>query len=224
MTTISSLAFSKIKPNSNVSLGGGSNVFNLAKEIERHTEYKLHLYSPSTLTIMKCKSVGLFVKTIQEATTIDLAFDGCDSVDYDLNALKSNGGIHYFEKIAAQKSKEYVLLLPKKRLTPTLSNKIQLCLEVTPDSAGQIIKICHKMNLQATIRKGRAIADLVYTKNGNLLLDIFSSSWAEIDQINQKLINQNGVVASSYFKNLVTNLITGNEDEDAVEIKKGDLK
>ena len=32
----------------------------------------------------------------------DLAFDGCDSIDQNFNALKSGGGIHLFEKIAAE--------------------------------------------------------------------------------------------------------------------------
>ncbi len=41
--TISSLAFSKIKPHMTVSLGGGHNVFNLAQEIANHNEIDLTL-------------------------------------------------------------------------------------------------------------------------------------------------------------------------------------
>lgn len=223
MTTISSLAFSKIEPNSIVSLGGGSNVFNLVKEIATHPEYNLNLYSPSELTIIKCKELGLQVKPIQEVDEIDIAFDGCDSVNYQLNALKSKGGIHYFEKLAAQKSGQYILLLPKKRIVPTLSNKIQLCSEVAFDSRIQILNLCKKMNLKAEIRLDQAISDYAYTKNGNLLIDVYSQDWKNISDIDQILCSQNGILSTSYFKNLVTSLITM-QDDNAIEIKKGDLK
>lgn len=223
MSTISSLAFSKIKPNSTISLGGGSNVFNLAKEIAKHPEYNLTIYSPSELTILNCQKLGLRVYPIQQAASIDVAFDGCDSVDYNLNALKSNGGIHYFEKIAAQKSKQYILLLPMARITRQLSNQVQLCLEVIPESSNSILSLTKKMNLKATIRQGSAVASLAYTKNGNQLIDIYNKSWEDIDNINQELLIQDGVVSSSYFHNLVTSLIT-QEDNQAIEIKKGDLK
>lgn len=92
--TISSLAFSKIKPHMTVSLGGGPNVFNLAQEIAHHNEIDLTLCSPSELTRLNCQKLGLKVVNLNQISHIDLAFDGCDSVDYNFNALKSNGGIH----------------------------------------------------------------------------------------------------------------------------------
>lgn len=56
ISTISSLAFSKIKPNMTVSLGGGHNVFNLAQEIAHHNEIDLILCSPSEITRLNCQN------------------------------------------------------------------------------------------------------------------------------------------------------------------------
>ncbi|MDK7085515.1 hypothetical protein QP360_06770, partial [Gardnerella leopoldii] len=56
---------------------------------------------------------------------------------------------------------------------------------------------------------------------GQLLIDIYpSNSWLDIEQLNDFLLKQNGVVSSSYFKNLVTSIITESNNK-AIEIKKG---
>lgn len=74
------------------------------------------------------------------------------------------------------------------------------------------------------IRQGNEVASLARSPQGNLLVDAFSSTWDDIDTIVSRLNNQNGVVATSYFQNVVTSLITTNKNNDAIEIKKGDLK
>ena len=103
MSIISKKALSKIKPNMTVSLGGGSNVLNLAKDLNNARIPGLRLYSPSEITKFQGKQLGLDILTLNDnMPKFDLAFDGCDSVDRNFNALKSGGGIHLFEKIAAE--------------------------------------------------------------------------------------------------------------------------
>lgn len=100
MSLISQKALSKIKPNMSISLGGGSNVLNLAKDLCQAHISNLTLYSPSEITQAKCKQFGLKVLPfIENSPHLDLAFDGCDSIDKNFNALKSGGGIHLFEKL-----------------------------------------------------------------------------------------------------------------------------
>lgn len=222
--TISSLAFSKIKPHMTVSLGGGPNVFNLAQEIAHHNEIDLTLCSPSELTRLNCQKLGLKVVNLNQISHIDLAFDGCDSVDYNFNALKSNGGIHLYEKLASQISDEYVLLVPPERITKELTNKVQLCIEVAPPCLSQILQTCKNLHLQAQVREDKTIASLAYTSLGNLLIDAYVENWKDILSINTQLSKQNGVVSTSYFHNLVTSLITTDVKDNAIEIKKGDLK
>lgn len=222
--TISSLAFSKIKPHMTVSLGGSHNVFNLAQEIAHHNEIDLILCSPSEITRLNCQKLGLKVVNLNQISHIDLAFDGCDSVDYNFNALKSNGGIHLYEKLASQISDKYVLLVPRKRITKELTNKVQLCIEVAPPCLSQILQTCKNLNLQAQVREDKTIASLAYTSLGNLLIDAYAKNWKDILSINTQLSKQNGVVSTSYFHNLVTSLITTDVKDNAIEIKKGDLK
>lgn len=223
INNISKLAISKIKTGMTISLGGGHNVINLAEELHQSSITNITLCSPSELTRMNCKMLGMNVHPLDEIKRIDLAFDGCDSVDYQLNALKSGGGIHLFEKIAAQMSKEYILLVPEKRVQKELSSKVPLCIEVAEPAIKQVLNKCPNLKLQANIRLDQKVAALARSPEGNLLIDAFAKNWREIDQINQKICNTNGVVATSYFKNLATSLITTNTQDKAIEIKKGDL-
>ncbi len=182
ITTISELALSKIKNGMTVSLGGDHNVFNLTQAI-RHAQLDIRLCSPSELTRLNCQAIGLQVDSLETIDHIDLAFDGCDSVDYHFNALKSGGGRHLYEKIAAQMSDEYVLLLPAERIQKELSNKVPLCIEIAPPIVKQVIKTGESMDLKMEIRQGTKVAALARSTQGNLLVDAFSSTWNDIDKI-----------------------------------------
>lgn len=66
MSIISKKALSKIKPNMTISLGGGSNVLNLAKDLSNANIPNLHFYSPSEITQMQCKKLGLAVLALND--------------------------------------------------------------------------------------------------------------------------------------------------------------
>lgn len=74
------------------------------------------------------------------------------------------------------------------------------------------------------MREDTTIASLAYTSLGNLLIDAYAENWKDILSINTQLSKQNGIVSTSYFHNLVTSLITTDVKDNAIEIKKGDLK
>ena len=92
-----------------IGLGGGSTVALLIQEIQKSGR-SIQAVTPSHDTLSLCIRHQIPVLPLEMTDTIDIAFDGCDELDADLNALKSCGGIHTREKIAACMAKEYVLL------------------------------------------------------------------------------------------------------------------
>ncbi|GHV98413.1 ribose-5-phosphate isomerase [Lactobacillus nasalidis] len=213
MTLVSDFALTKIQPGAKVSLGGGSNVADLTRALASRTD--LDLYSPSAATRDLGTELGLAIKPAEEADPVDLAFDGADSVDYSLRALKSKGGIHLFEKVAAQEAAEYILLLPAGRLRPELDPEIQLCLEVAEPAIKQVRTFAGDLGLKADLRKEKSLL-------GNSLLDLYAANWDNILELNRQLVAFNGVLSSSLFDKEVTSVITV-QDGKAVEIHKGDL-
>lgn len=220
LSIISSTAIKLIQPGMTLSLGGGSNVATLAQELKASDlASTIKLYSPSELTLRLGQSMGLIIKPIPQATIIDLAFDGCDSVDSQLNALKSGGGIHLFEKIAAQKAKDYYLLAPKNKISPKLNPQIPLCLEVVEPCLDLVLQQVNNLGLSAQIRQDQTVAALARTPLGNLLVDVTANDWDNIIEIEHSLISLNGVISSSLFTNLVTGVIS--EDHGTGIIFKG---
>ena len=222
INSISDLVLTKIKPGMTISLGGGSNVFNLAKAIAK-SNLDITLCSPSEITCLRGKDLGLNIQTLDNINHIDLAFDGCDSVDYRFNALKSMGGIHLFEKIAAQMADEFVFLLPYERIKKELDAKIPLCLEVAPPCAKQVQAYLESLQLNNQIRQDSTVAAYSRSPLGNYLIDIHNENWHDIAKLNAQICRQNGVISSSLFEGLVTSLITKKDDE-IIELKKGELQ
>lgn len=78
MPIISKKALSKIKPNMIISLGGGSNILNLTKDLSTAQIPNLHFYLPSEITRMQCKKLCLSVLPLNDTMSkFYLAFDGC---------------------------------------------------------------------------------------------------------------------------------------------------
>lgn len=215
-------ALSLIKPQMSISLGGGSNVAKLASAIVSQSHLNLTICTPSEATKKYCESLGLAITNTDEISHIDLAFDGCDSLDTNLNALKSNGGIHLFEKINAELADEYIILAPFQRVTKQLSPQIPLTLEIMEKALIPIQKVLERLHLKHEVRLAKEIAGYARTPSGNLLIDCYSSNWDNIININNSLTQLNGVVATSFFENLVTLAITFDELGNIHKFRKED--
>ena len=106
-----------------IDVGGGETISYLAEDI-KEARKGVKVVTPSDHTAQVCKKLGLEIVDTKEVKEIEIAFDGCDQVDSDLDAYKSGGGIHTLEKIIAKMAKEYVLLVDETKVTDKLNNKV----------------------------------------------------------------------------------------------------
>ncbi|QYH52945.1 ribose-5-phosphate isomerase A [Liquorilactobacillus hordei] len=222
MTPIIQKSLTLIKPNMTISLGGGSNVAKLASALAVKPELNLTICTPSELTKNYCNSLGISVTNSDEVKHINLAFDGCDSLDTNLNALKSNGGIHLFEKINAELADDYIILALLERVTKSLNPQIPLTLEVVDVTSAVVLRLLKYLNLKSNIRLAKDIAGYARTPSGNLLIDCYAHDWNNISQINSIVSQQNGVIATSFFENLITLGLTFDETGKVHEFRKED--
>lgn len=205
-----------IEPNMNVSFGGGRTVGRLIRSI---TDKSIKVSSPSEMTRDLCRELDIPVVPLEQVDHFDLAFDGCDSLDDNLNVLKSNGGIHSFEKLYANLAKRYIILAPKSRSTKTLNVEIPLCLEVMELAIPQVKVEVEKLGGKVEVRQSSEMAGMVRTVNGNALVDCHFNNWDRIDEIDTKLAQMTGVVGTSYFKNLVTDALLST-DSDVIHLQR----
>ena len=177
-----------------IGLGGGETISYLAEDIKEAGKD----VTPSDHTAQVCKKLGLEIVDTKEVKEIEIAFDGCDQVDSDLNAYKSGGGIHTLEKIIAKMAKEYVLLVDETKVTDKLNNKVPVVLDIIPEAVNHVTSQVEAMG--ATVKK-----------RDEHLLEVYYDTLPELEEIDKNLKMITGVIEISLFYQIATKALVASE-------------
>lgn len=205
-------ALKYIKNNSIIGLGGGSTISYLIDYIRENRNLNVKVVTPSFKTKMLCIDKGLEVLHTCVVDEVSIAFDGCDEVDEELNALKSGGGIHTKEKLIASMAEDYVLLVDKAKFSKTLTFKHPVVLEVLPDALKYVEKKLKKIGGVPILRTSAAKDGGTITENGNLLIDTDFNNVTNIQELENNLKNISGVIDTSLFTKVVTKVLITDEE------------
>ena len=113
-----------------IGLGGGETISYLAEDI-KEARKGVKVVTPSDHTAQVCKKLGLEIVDTKEVKEIEIAFDGCDQVDSDLDA--------------------YVLLVDETKVTDKLNNKVPVVLDIIPEAVNYVTSQVEAMG--ATVKK-----------------------------------------------------------------------
>lgn len=198
-------ALKYIKDNSIIGLGGGSTISYLVSFI-KEAGLNVKVVTPSFNTANLCVQNGLEVLPTWSVDSIDVAFDGCDEVDEELNALKSGGGIHTKEKIISKMSKEYILLVDESKVVKTLDFKYPVVLEIMPESKSYVEKIVKSLGGKPSMRTSSTKDGLTVSDNGMLLMDVMldRNKVGRLEILDKTLKEITGVIDTSLFYNIAT--------------------
>lgn len=213
-------ALKYIKNNTIIGLGGGSTISYLIDYIREDKDLNVKVVTPSMKTQMLCIKNGLEVLHTCSVDKVVVAFDGCDEVDLNLNALKSGGGIHTKEKLIASMADDYILLVDDTKVVNTLTFKHPVVLEILQDSLRYVEKIVAELGGKPTIRNSSAKDGFTISDNGNLLIDATFENVTDIYKLENSLKNICGVIDTSLFVNVVTKALVTSIDGIRVISKK----
>ncbi|MEE1312253.1 MAG: ribose 5-phosphate isomerase A [Lachnospiraceae bacterium] len=212
-------AFEMIEDGMMVGLGGGSTVGLLIEELERGKKC-ITAVTPSGDTMELCIKHHIPVLPLEMADAIDLAFDGCDEVDQELNALKSCGGIHTREKIVASMAKDYVLLADEKKYEKHLAFEHPVTVEVVRSGRSYVKKCLEELGATVTERKSAQKMGLVISDDGHYLMEASFLEVKDVKALAEKLDAITGIVDHSLFYQVASKAIIAKDDEIFV-IEKG---
>lgn len=95
----------------------------------------------SVRTYEQAKSLGIPLATLDEQPKIDVAIDGADEVDPNLDVVKGRGGALLREKMVEKASKKFVCIVDDTKLVEGLGgSKLAMPVEIT--------QFCHKYTQQ----------------------------------------------------------------------------
>lgn len=194
-----------------VGLGGGGSVSYLIELLSEKKDLKIKVVTPSMKTKQLCIQSGLEILPTSFVNKVDVAFDGCDQVDRNLNALKSGGAIHTREKLIASMAKDYILLVDETKVVENLEFKKPVAIEVLTEALGYVEKCLLEIGARVEIRKSSNKDGFLVSDDGNVIIDAFFDKVENIAELDGKLNLIVGVIGTSLFVNKVTKVIISRE-------------
>ena len=197
-------------------LGTGSTVFwaleRLAERLASGGLKDIQGVPSSRNTADKAIQMGIPLTSLDSHPELDLAIDGADEVDPDLNLIKGGGGALLREKVLAQASRRNVIIVDESKLSPHLGIRYFLPIEVTAFACRSIEVYLISQGAKVYKRQTPA-GDLFLTDQDNLILDIDVGPIEDPFGLATMLESKAGIAAHGLFLNLADEVIVGSENQ-----------
>ncbi|MGJ9459617.1 ribose-5-phosphate isomerase RpiA [Oceanobacillus sp. CF4.6] len=207
-----------IKDGMVVGLGSGSTVNWMVRKLGEKVKegFNIKGIPSSKKTERLALEVGVPLTDFASVDRIDIAIDGADEIDRNLNLLKGGGGSLVREKIVDVNADQFIVIVDQSKVVEELG-EFPLPIEVLQFGWEITAKKIAELGGDPVIRikdEKRFISD-----NGNYILDCKFDKISEPEELHEKLKRLTGVVETGIFTNMVDKVIIGRKDEVEVLTK-----
>ncbi|WP_135611966.1 ribose 5-phosphate isomerase A [Methanococcoides sp. AM1] len=202
-----------------IGLGTGSTTaFAIAEVGRRVREEGLNVLAVVTSyqAEMLAIEAGVPLTSLAEHPVLDLAIDGADQVDANLNVIKGGGAAHTREKVVAHSAKRFVVVADDSKMSEKLEHFVPV--EVLPYARELVKKQMIELGGVPVIRMASRKDGPVISDNGNVIMDVEFGTIEDPAELYQRLSTCVGVVEHGLFLN--TNEVYVGRKGGAVEIIK----
>jgi ribose 5-phosphate isomerase A len=154
--------------------------------------------------------------TTLEEHDIDIAVDGADEVDPDLNLIKGGGAAHTLEKIVDTSASNFVVIVDGSKMVDKLGN-FPVPVEVIPQASRTVKNYLIEMGGLPVMRMAEKKDGPVVTDNGNFIYDV-KLIVSNPKKLESELNSIPGVVENGIFSQVVDQVLVGRET--GIEILK----
>ncbi|WP_456321912.1 ribose-5-phosphate isomerase RpiA [Palaeococcus sp. (in: euryarchaeotes)] len=167
-------------------------------------EEELEVYGVPTSHQAKFLAIesGIPIVSLDEVDAIDIAVDGTDEVDPQLNLIKGRGAALTMEKIIDYRAGTFIVLADESKLVDYLGQKMPVPIEVIPAAWRAIAEEIEVFNASAELRLGSKKDGPVITDNGNFILDAKFERIEDPLDMEIELNNIPGVVENGIFSDI----------------------
>lgn len=161
----------------------------------------------SVATAAQAKALGIPVTTLSESAQLDIAVDGADEVDPQLNLIKGMGGALLREKIIEIHASTFIVIVDESKLVPNLGLKSPLPVEIVQFEADVHVKWLGSLECEAYLLRDE-YGNLVVTDNNNYLVHcVFPNGIMGVELLAKKLDSRPGIVEHGLFLNMANKVI-----------------
>ncbi|NJP08395.1 MAG: ribose-5-phosphate isomerase RpiA [Leptolyngbyaceae cyanobacterium RU_5_1] len=156
------------------------------------------------------RECGIPLTTMNEVDRIDIAIDGADEVDPNLNLIKGGGAAHFQEKLVEAFANQFIVIVDSGKLVDKLNLSFLLPVEVVPKALNPVTKAIEKLGGNPQLRMAVKKSGPVVTDQGNLILDVkFANGIDNPAELETTLNNIPGVLENGLFVGLTDLVLVG---------------
>jgi len=202
-----------------VGIGTGSTVFYTIQKLGQLVKEGLSIKGipTSVQTEELAKELGIPLTSFSEIESIDIAIDGADEVNSELELIKGGGGALLREKIIARAAKTFIVVADSSKRVGKLG-AFRLPVEVIPFGYEMTEKHIRAIGLVPEIRLNRE--NPFITENGNYIFDCEISEHVQPERLERMLNMIPGVVENGLFVGMTDLVITLDLEKNVVMLRK----
>jgi len=201
-----------VQDGSMVGLGSGSTVAYAIQEIGRRIReegLKVLGIPTSYQASMLAVENGIPLTSLNEHPKPDLAIDGADQIDPQLNLIKGMGGALTQEKAVGSAARRLVIVADETKMVDKLGTNQPVPVETLPFALTPAMLRIQEAGGKPVLREGRGKVGPVVTDNGNFILDVDFGPITEPKELSLKLKSIPGVIETGLFIELADTVYLG---------------
>lgn len=204
-----------VKDGMRVGLGTGSTTAFALEELGRRVrEEGLSVVGTPTSSSAErqARRCGLKIVTLDAIDRLDIALDGADEVDPDLNLIKGRGAAHTREKVVATMADRFVVLTDNSKMVDRLGTKAPVPVEVLPMAVHPVEIALSNLGGKAALRMGKRKDGPVVTDQGFWILDVTFDGIDAPVETDRAIKLLPGVLDHGIFVGIATDVVVGQND------------
>ena len=166
----------------------------------------------SSSASLLARRFGIPTATLDELLSLDIALDGADEVDPDLNLIKGRGAAHTREKIVARQADRFVVLVDDSKMVDRLGSLMPVPIEVLPMASAVVERELTRLGGTAELRMGLRKDGPVVSDQGFWIIDARFGPIDDVEALNRALLGIPGVLDHGIFLGMATDAFIGSSD------------
>ncbi len=213
----------RVLPGQRVGLGSGRAALAFVRALgQRVRDEKLTIVGLATslLTEQVARDAGVPLMALRDVDQLDIAIDGADEVDPDLNVIKGGGGNLLREKVVERLTRELLIVVGEEKLVQRLGEKFPVFVEVVEFARPLLIKQIAALGATVTQRMNPDGTPFL-TDNGNPYLHcrFTCATLAHPEAVDRELRALVGVVETGLFVSMASEALVAMFDGSVKSLK-----
>lgn len=156
------------------------------------------------------RSLSIPLATVDDCERLDVAFDGADEVDPNLDLVKGLGGALLRERVVASLADRFVVLVTPEKRVERLGSRAPIPVEVVPFALAVVERAIAALGV--TPKRRLTEGALYRTDNGNVIVDVHTAPLSDAARFHREVRDIPGVVDTGLFLGKADLVLVGHDD------------